>query len=55
MNNSFKIMKAEMVNKTLRFPADLLEEMQTIAQNQGVSLNNLVVQCCKFALENLDK
>ena len=55
MNNKFKILKTEMVNKTLRFPADLLEEMQTLAQNQGVSLNNLVVQCCKYALEHLEK
>ena len=55
MNNKFKILKSEMVNKTLRFPADLLEEMQTIAQNKGISLNNLVIQCCKFALENLEK
>ena len=55
MNEKFKIKKPEMINKTFRFPADLLEDMQTIAQNKGVSLNNLVVQCCEYAIKNLDK
>ncbi len=55
MNNKFKILKPEMISKNLRFPAELLEQMQTIAQNQGVSLNNLVVQCCKYALGNMEK
>lgn len=54
MNEKFKIIKPEMINKTFRFPADLLEEMQTLAQNKGISLNNLVVQCCEYALKNLD-
>ena len=28
--------------------------MQTLAQNKGISLNNLVIQCCEYALKNLD-
>ncbi len=54
MKNKFKIEKIEMKNKTFRLPAELLERMQTIAQNKGVSLNNLVVQCCEYALKNLE-
>ena len=27
---------------------------EVVAQNQNVSLNNLVVQCCEYALENID-
>lgn len=50
----FKIEKPEMVNKTFRLPAELVERLQTVAQNQGVSLNNLVKQCCEYALKNLD-
>lgn len=50
----FRIEKPEMVNKTFRLPAELVERLQTVAQNQGVSLNNLVKQCCEYALENLD-
>lgn len=54
MNNKFKIEKVEMINKTFRLPAKLVENMQTVAQNKGVSLNNLVVQCCEYALKNLE-
>ncbi len=51
----FKIQKTEMINKTFRLPLKLVKEMQVIAQNKGISLNNLVQQCCEYALENLDK
>ena len=51
----FKIQKQDMVNKTFRLPAKLVQEMQTIAQNKGISLNNLVLQCCEYALKHLDK
>ena len=36
----FKIEKPEMVNKTFKLPLELVERMQKIAQNEGVSLNN---------------
>ena len=51
----FKIKKTEHINKTFRMPVDLIKEMEIIAQNKGVSLNNLVVQCCEYALKNLDE
>lgn len=51
----FKIKKTEMINKTFRLPLKLVQELQMIAQNQGVSLNNLVQQCCEYAIKNLDK
>ena len=54
-NNMFKIEKTEMINKTFRLPLDLVEKLQTVAQNQGVSLINLVRQCCEYALNNLEK
>ena len=44
----------EMVNKTFGLPLKLVEKLYSVAQNQGVSLNNLVKQCCEYALENLD-
>jgi len=50
----FKIEKPEMVNKTFRLPLELVERLCTVAQNQGVSLNNLVKQCCEYALSQLD-
>lgn len=51
----FKIEKTEMINKTFRLPLELVERLQTIAQNQGISLNNLVRQCCEYALNNIEK
>ena len=50
----FKVEMPEMVNKTFRLPAELVERLQSVAQNQGVSLNNLVRQCCEYALNNLE-
>jgi hypothetical protein len=49
----FKIEKVEMINKTFRLPASLVQEMQKIAQEKGISLNNLIKQCCEYALKNL--
>lgn len=51
----FKVQKPETVNKTFRLPKELVQELQTVTQNQGVSLNKLVQQCCEYALKNLDK
>ena len=51
----FKIKKTEYVNKTFRLPIDLVKELEIVAQEKGVSLNNLVAQCCEYALVNIDK
>jgi hypothetical protein len=34
-------------------PVKLVERLTELAQDKGVSLNFLVVQCCEYALENL--
>ena len=51
----FKVEKPEMVNKTFRLPVELVERLATVAQAQGVSVNNLVKQCCEYALHHLDE
>lgn len=50
----FKIQKVEYTNKTFRLPIELVKNMELIAQNQGISLNNLVIQCCEYAIANLE-
>lgn len=50
----FKVEKPEYTNKTFRMPNDLLDKMETLAQEKQVSLNQLVIQCCKYALDNLE-
>ena len=51
----FKVKKKEFINKTFRLPIELVNQLETIAQNQNVSLNNLVIQCCEYAIENMDE
>lgn len=51
----FKVQKTEYVNKTFRMPLNLVTEMEKVAQNTGVSLNNLVIQCRTYALGNMEK
>lgn len=50
----FNVKKIEMVNKTFRLPMELIKKLELVAQQKGVSLNNLVQQCCQYALENLE-
>ena len=49
----FSVKKIEMVNKTFRLPLDLVERLSVVAQDKGVSMNNLVTQCCEYALAQL--
>lgn len=42
------------VARTIRFPDEMFETMNLLAQQRSVSFNSLVLQCCKYALENLD-
>ncbi len=50
----FEIEKKETINKTFRLPIELAKTLQQVAQEQGISMNNLVVQCCEYALNNMD-
>ncbi len=50
----FNVKKIEYVNKTFRMPMELVKELEVIAQEQKISLNNLVVQCCEYALSNIN-
>lgn len=50
----FKVKKHEYINKTFRMPVELVKKMEIIAQDKRVSLNNLVMQCCEYALDNID-
>ena len=50
----FKIEKTEYVNRTFRITKELAETLSAIAQHEGISVNELVVQCCNFAISNMD-
>ncbi len=51
----FRVEKTEYVNKTFRLPQELVQQLEQLAQTEGVSLNQLVLQCCNYALDHLDK
>lgn len=49
----FEVKKEEYINKTFRMPVELVKKLEFIAQNEKVSLNNLVIQCCEYSIKNL--
>ena len=51
----FVVKKTESSNKTIRMPNDLIEKMEVVAKDKDISFNKLVVQCCEYALENIDE
>ena len=52
---SFEIKKELSFNKTIRMPQSLIKKLESIAQSKDISFNKLVVQCCEYALKNLEE
>lgn len=50
----FKIERKEYVNRTFRLPKDLVDTLSEIAQQQDISVNELVVQCCNYAINDME-
>lgn len=42
------------ISRTIRFTDKLYEELNNIAQENQISFNLLVLQCCKYAIENME-
>lgn len=49
----FEIDKQETINKTFRIPIELSKKLQKIAQEEEISMNSLVIQCCEYALNDM--
>lgn len=49
----FEIRKTSSSNKTIRMPDSLIEKLEKLAAENDISFNQLVIQCCKYAIENL--
>jgi len=49
----FKIKKdyVEYENKSLRLPKDLIDKVQTLANENNLSFNKVVIQCIEYALD----
>lgn len=49
----FEIKKPTASNKTIRMPDPLIEKLERLAAQNDISFNQLVIQCCEYALDNL--
>ena len=49
----FEIKKPTSSNKTIRMPDSLIEKLEFLAAKHDISFNQLVVQCCEYALDNM--
>lgn len=47
-----KKMSRSNVPRTIRFTEEIFEELSCIANEEKVSFNQLVLQCCKYAIDN---
>ncbi|MDB7985665.1 hypothetical protein PND93_10135 [Faecalicoccus pleomorphus] len=45
--------KKQTENKTIRFPVDLIEQIEEAIQNQDVTFSRFVIQACEYALDNM--
>lgn len=52
-NKMFEIKKPSSSNKTIRMPDTLIEQLEKLAGEHDISFNQLVVQCCEYALKNM--
>jgi len=44
--------KGANISRTIRFTEKLFEELNQFATENEISFNLLVLQCCKYAMEN---
>lgn len=43
------------VPRTIRFTDKLFEDLNSVAEENNISFNMLVLQCCRYALDHLKK
>ena len=43
------------ISKTLRLPANVIDDLQALATLKNTSLNQITIHLLNFALENLDE
>lgn len=49
-----KTNRKETENKTIRFPMQLIEQIDRVIENQDVTFSSFVIQACEYALENME-
>lgn len=46
--------KGANIPRTIRFTEDLFERLNQTAQDNDISFNLLILQCCKYALDHME-
>ena len=56
MHMAFQIKpyKKETENKTIRFPIQLIEDIEKAIKNKDVTFSRFVIQACEYALNNIE-
>ncbi|MBO5478688.1 MAG: hypothetical protein J6A04_03115 [Clostridia bacterium] len=54
MDFQIKPYKKETENKTIRFPIQLIEDIENAIKNQNVTFSRFVIQACEYALNNIE-
>ena len=49
----FVIKKPSSSNRTIRMPDTLIEKITKLAADQDVSFNQVVIQCCEYAINHI--
>jgi predicted DNA-binding protein len=52
-DDRFTVKKKQSSNKTIRLPDDMIQKLQALADKNDISFNQVVAQCCEFALEHM--
>ena len=48
-------LKSANIARTVRFTETLFQKLNKTAAKNNISFNLLVLQCCKYALDNMDE
>lgn len=46
--------KKETENKTIRFPIQLIEDIENAIKNKDVTFSRFVIQACEYALNDIE-
>ncbi len=50
----FEVHKPQYMNKTVRMPLEMIRSIEDIAKEKDVSFNQVVLQCCAYALSSME-
>lgn len=50
----FSVKKPEKISKTFRIDKELIDRMELICTKEDVSMNQLVVMCIEYSLDNME-